>query len=81
MHCLTCHYDLRKLAELRCPECGRAFDPSDSITFRDPAERNRRIRQICGICLLCMVAVLSMLLLSWLLKVSVERVNSTDLRG
>ena len=23
--CLACGYDLRGLAEMRCPECGRAF--------------------------------------------------------
>lgn len=33
MHCLTCHYDLAHLAENRCPECGRAFDPADPNTF------------------------------------------------
>ena len=33
MHCLTCHYNLRNLVEHRCPECGRAFDPSDPKTF------------------------------------------------
>jgi hypothetical protein len=33
MRCLTCHYDLRNLAEHRCPECGRGFDPSDRRTF------------------------------------------------
>ena len=33
MRCLSCHYDLRNLSEDRCPECGRAFDPSDSATY------------------------------------------------
>lgn len=33
MRCLSCHYDLRNLAEHRCPECGREFDPSDSSTY------------------------------------------------
>ncbi len=33
MYCLTCDYDLRGLPEHRCPECGRAFDPSHPETF------------------------------------------------
>lgn len=33
MYCLTCDYDLRALPEHRCPECGRAFDPSRPDTF------------------------------------------------
>ena len=33
MSCLDCGYDLRGLPENRCPECGRAFDPSNSATF------------------------------------------------
>jgi hypothetical protein len=33
VRCLTCHYDLRKLAKHRCPECGRRFDPNDPSTF------------------------------------------------
>ena len=33
MRCLGCRYNLKGLAEHRCPECGRAFDPSDRNTF------------------------------------------------
>jgi hypothetical protein len=33
MRCLGCHYDLRDLTEHRCPECGRAFDPSDPKSY------------------------------------------------
>ena len=33
MRCLGCQYDLKKLAENRCPECGRAFDPNDASSF------------------------------------------------
>ena len=33
MYWLSCHYDLNNLAEHRCPECGRAFDPKDSSSF------------------------------------------------
>jgi hypothetical protein len=32
--CLDCRYPLKGLPESRCPECGRAFDPSDPETFR-----------------------------------------------
>lgn len=32
--CLKCGYWLTGLAEPRCPECGRAFDPLDPRTFR-----------------------------------------------
>ena len=31
--CLRCGYFLRGLTEPRCPECGRAFHPSDQATF------------------------------------------------
>ena len=42
MRCLTCHYDLRHLAEHRCPECGRVFNPNDPRTFTTvEAERLR----------------------------------------
>jgi hypothetical protein len=33
MLCKSCHYPLKQLAEPRCPECGRAFDPHDPTTF------------------------------------------------
>lgn len=31
--CLHCGYVIEHLAESRCPECGRGFDPMDSKTF------------------------------------------------
>jgi len=31
--CLGCGYALRGLTETRCPECGRAFDPTNPTTF------------------------------------------------
>ena len=31
--CLTCGYQLAGLAEPRCPECGRPFDPAKPTTF------------------------------------------------
>jgi predicted amidophosphoribosyltransferase len=43
VRCLSCHYDLRKLAEHRCPECGHEFDPNDPRTF-DVVRLRRRFR-------------------------------------
>ena len=34
MRCLNCKYDLRNLAEHRCPECGREFDPKEAKTYQ-----------------------------------------------
>lgn len=34
--CLGCGYALRGLEGHVCPECGRAFDPSDKSTYREP---------------------------------------------
>src|SRR5688572_27179689 len=31
--CVDCNYPLNDLPGLRCPECGREFDPSDAATF------------------------------------------------
>ena len=36
MRCLSCHYELKNLPQNRCPECGRAFDPTNPVTFYDP---------------------------------------------
>jgi hypothetical protein len=33
MRCLSCHYDLQNLADNRCPECAREFDPKDPTTW------------------------------------------------
>lgn len=32
-YCLDCGYKLMGLAEPRCPDCGRPFDPNDPHTF------------------------------------------------
>lgn len=44
MRCLSCLYDLRNLAEHRCPECGREFDPNDPSTFCDPVAKTKKQR-------------------------------------
>jgi rRNA maturation protein Nop10 len=48
VRCLSCHYDLRKLAQHRCSECGREFDPSNPSTFTSEQKylARRHIRRI-----------------------------------
>lgn len=36
--CLHCGYSLRGLPTHTCPECGRAFDPNDRLTYSTPRE-------------------------------------------
>ncbi|MFK7788080.1 MAG: hypothetical protein AB8C95_01135 [Phycisphaeraceae bacterium] len=36
MHCLTCGYDLQRLENPRCPECGRAFSPEHPASYGQP---------------------------------------------
>lgn len=38
--CLACDYWLVGLAEHRCPECGRAFDPADPTSYRTRVEQD-----------------------------------------
>jgi hypothetical protein len=35
--CIHCGYQLRALTRAVCPECGKAFDPGDPLTFNDAA--------------------------------------------
>ena len=41
MRCKTCHYSLENLTgpPHRCPECGRAFDLDDPLTYDDGIRR------------------------------------------
>lgn len=39
MFCRRCGYDLTGLPSHRCPECGRAFDPSNRRTIAESARR------------------------------------------
>ncbi len=48
--CLTCGYILDHLPEPRCPECGRAFDPSNPDTF-ETGPRWRPMRAPLAVCL------------------------------
>jgi hypothetical protein len=56
MRCRGCAYDLRGLAEHRCPECGRAFDPAKPETFlRRPVQARR----------LLFIAIASLPIMAW----------------
>ncbi len=33
MYCIQCKYHLKGLKDHRCPECGREFDPENSLTY------------------------------------------------
>ena len=43
IQCRYCGYNLRGLAEARCPECGNAFDPDDIAICKVPWLHRRRI--------------------------------------
>jgi hypothetical protein len=46
VRCRKCHYDVRGgLSELRCPECGTGFDPSDQATYIENAPPSRYCRE------------------------------------
>ncbi|HZW09446.1 MAG TPA: hypothetical protein VFF69_06040 [Phycisphaerales bacterium] len=55
MRCLTCAYDLSASPAGPCPECGRAFEPADPLTYRSPETDRRSARRntiaICGLSL------------------------------
>ena len=43
MYCKKCEYDLRGQEALRCPECGRGFDPYDPSSYYDRPGRAHRV--------------------------------------
>ncbi len=59
-HCRRCGYALAGLAERRCPECGRPFDPASRRTFdRSPRRRVARRLVRCGVVLAVLAAVVA----------------------
>jgi MotA/TolQ/ExbB proton channel family len=52
MYCMECRYRLKGLAEHRCPECGREFDPGNPLTFSISAWAHRPINTVLGAVLL-----------------------------
>ncbi len=46
MFCKGCGYDVSGIGADRCPECGRAFDPSNAATFDTVPRRTRRRRTV-----------------------------------
>lgn len=61
LYCRRCGYDLRSRHEsLRCPECGREFDPSNPRTFlhRPPRAYTRWLKRL-GVVLLSVLLILS----------------------
>jgi len=44
--CLNCRYPLHGLTEPRCPECGRAFDPSDPTSMWVPGVPGKLARAL-----------------------------------
>ncbi len=60
--CPECNYDLRRLSERTCPECGAAFDPEE---LRQRQGRLQRWKRIVGSLCLSLLALYSPY--SWLL--------------
>jgi hypothetical protein len=58
MFCRHCHYDLRNLPELRCPECGAAYDPLDVRTYLSevPNPTRRMLERIGIIIVIALIA-------------------------
>jgi hypothetical protein len=49
VRCKTCHYSLKNLAEHRCPECGRVFDPNDPTTWAGESECDRSLLETAAV--------------------------------
>jgi len=58
MYCRKCYYDLQNLSELRCPECGTAFDPLDIHTYLldVPNATRRTVERVFAIVVIALIA-------------------------
>lgn len=62
MYCRKCGYPLHSLAESRCPECGRPFDPGRPWTYRR-VPRSKvagRVGRLLAVSFLCSFALATM---------------------
>jgi len=71
--CLDCGYILDRLPELRCPECGRAFDPGDPTTYVVRPKCGvpylvAALGAVCGLLAGCSAAAVVLRYLSWFLN-------------
>ncbi len=57
MFCRSCHYDLRRLPEARCPECGTPFNRDNPDTYLQVIPRPNIGRLIVRWAMLVVVAV------------------------
>jgi hypothetical protein len=63
--CLQCGYPLRGLRSCRCPECGRAFDPSNRRTYGPPAPHKIIIVDLDSPVVAIALAVAAIVALGW----------------
>jgi hypothetical protein len=65
MRCIDCDFDLERISEPRCPECGRAFDRHDAGTFIGPGHTrvSRRLAQAPGWPMFALAGLLAILIL------------------
>ncbi len=61
-YCRECGYVLDGLSEMRCPECGRGFDPDNPATYRNHGRRgwNSRFARI-SVRVSCALGILAVL--------------------
>ena len=66
MRCIDCDFDLERISEPRCPECGRAFDRHDAGTFIGPGHSrfSRRLAQAPGWPMFVLASLVALLILA-----------------
>jgi hypothetical protein len=66
MRCIDCDFDLERISEPRCPECGRGFDPQDGGTFIGPGHTrfSRRLAQAPGWPMFVLASLVALLILA-----------------